>query len=207
MASGYKGEGFYSEGHGLGSRSVPKYLSNQAAASAAEKRLQTSKIMLPTGGIKLGGSSSSSMNPHLTPAQLAAQAAQKRLQDKVWCGGSIVQGQIDSPSPNVTTKKRRLTTSITPPPLLSPKREKGRVTPSTSSSTIVVDLTKDDEDGIWQCPSCTFANNPMKLACEMCFCEKPLVMKKNDSWICPQCTLENENTWTSCIACQYVYLR
>jgi hypothetical protein len=213
MGSGYQGEGFYSEGHHLGSKSVPKYLSNQAAASAAEKRLQTSKIMLPTGGVKLGGSRA---NPHLTPAQLSAQAAQKRLEDKVWCGGSIVEGQIDSPSANspvadnVTTKKRRLTASITPPspcpPLSSPNREQNRVTPS-SSSTMVIDLTKDEESAIdtWQCPSCTFENKPIALACEMCLCQKPLI--ETHGWICPRCTLENEHKWSACTACQYIYLR
>lgn len=206
MASGYQGEGFYSEGYGLGSRSVPKYLSNQVAASAAEKRRQMSKIMLPTGGVKLGGGIA---NPRLTPAQLAARAAQKRAEDKIWCGGSIVEGQLDSPSASspVTTKKRRLTASVLPPSPspshLSPKKEKSRATVSTT----VVDLTQDDEeDNTWPCPSCTFANKPMILACEMCFCEKPLVIEKN-TWICPQCTLENENKWSTCIACQYVYLK
>ncbi|KAG1461026.1 hypothetical protein G6F46_005118 [Rhizopus delemar] len=84
MASGYVGEGFHSKGHQLGSSLLNPTNSRQAAAEAAAKRQKLSKIMIPTGGVRLGGNA----EKDLTPAQMAARAAQKRLEDKVWCGGS-----------------------------------------------------------------------------------------------------------------------
>ncbi|RCH92880.1 hypothetical protein CU098_006070 [Rhizopus stolonifer] len=187
MTSGYTGEGFYSKGHLLSSSSsVPRYLSNQAAASAAEKRLKMSKWMTPPGGKRLGGNSSH--NKHLSPAQLAAQAAQKRLQDKVWCGGSVDNKDQE------TTNKRRLVDS----PVTIGKR-----------SRVTIDLTADDqeENDDWACPTCTYLNNSIVLSCIMCFTERSYTPPQSDVWTCPQCELENEKKWQTCTACAFVYLR
>lgn len=208
IASGYKGEGFYSDGQRLGTHSVPRYLSNGIAAKAAEKRLQTSKIMLPAGGIRLGGSSNSN---NMTPAQLAARAAQKRQLDKVWCGGSVVEQEAptsvsSSPSDNVTPK-RKLSFNI--PEMDTQSKKKSRKT--------VIDLTttptspSPNEEG-WDCPTCTFHNEPIKLACQICLTERPhddVILFEDDKnfWSCPQCTLKNEQQWSTCMACQYVYLQ
>ncbi|KAK4510056.1 Na+/H+ antiporter [Mucor velutinosus] len=222
MASGYRGDGFFSDGHLLGFQSVPRYMSSGIAAKAAEKRLQTSKIMLPTGGIRLGGGSSTIK--HMTPAQAAARAAQKRQLDKVWCGGSVVEQDSSSegdassapvtppavpssPSDNVT-RKRKLSSNI---PAEMDTRSKKQ-----SLETSVIDLTTTtttiEKDG-WACTTCTFINGPITLACQICFTERPhdddatVVDVSDDFWSCPQCTLKNEKKWTACVACQFVQLR
>lgn len=212
MASGYRGEGFYSNGQQLGSQSVPRYLSNGIAAKAAEKRLQTSKIMLPTGGIRLGGGSSNSKN--MTPAQLAARAAQKRQLDKVWCGGSVEESSTSapvsssaspaavpsSPSDNVTLK-RKLSFDTLPEMDTQSKRRDHRA---------IIDLTTANEDE-WSCPTCTFLNGSIKLVCQICLTERfldhEIVIEDTNFWSCPQCTLKNEKKWSTCIACQYVQLQ
>ncbi|GAN03547.1 WLM-domain-containing protein [Mucor ambiguus] len=220
MASGYRGEGFYSDGHLLGFQSVPRYMSSGIAAKAAEKRLQTSRIMLPTGGIRLGGGGPSTSR-HMTPTQAAARAAQKRQLDKVWCGGSVVEPNSGcdsgasssapisptavplSPSDNVT-RKRKLSSNI--PSEMDTQSKKQR------RETSVIDLTTTtlQNDG-WACPTCTFFNGPITLACQICLTERPhddaVVDVSDDFWSCPQCTLKNEKKWTTCVACQFVLLR
>ncbi|KAF1806042.1 WLM domain-containing protein [Mucor lusitanicus] len=229
MASGYRGEGFYSDGHLLGFQSVPRYMSSGIAAKAAEKRLQTSKIMLPTGGIRLGGGSGSSTIKHMTPAQAAARAAQKRQLDKVWCGGSVVEAQQDSSSsssnsgassaapvspPAVSsehvTRKRKLSSNIPAAEMDTQSKNKRRVIDLTTATT----TTTQQEDG-WACPTCTFLNGPITLACQICLTERPhddvaeeaADVSDDSCWSCPQCTLKNEKKWTTCVACQFVQLR
>lgn len=189
MASGYKGEGFYSDGQQLGTRSVPRYESAKAAALAAEKRLKTSKIMIPAGGVKLGGSTA---RKHLTPAQQAALAAENRRQDNIWCGGSVIEVEDDDDIPtNNNNKKRRVV-----------KLEDDEVTESTDSNkkprVIVID---DDDDDKWTCKSCTFLNKSISLICEVCLTEKNTIAE--NTWTCPQCTLVNDMKGKICVACAY----
>lgn len=188
MASGYKGEGFYSDGHQLGTRSVPAYQSAQAAAAAAEKRLKLSKIMLPTGGVKLGGGSTKNRN--LSPAQQAALAAEKRRQDQIWCGGSI----IDTTTPTTSTKRKSSLTHDSIPV-------------NTKKNRIII-LDDDDEHG-WACSSCTFLNKPITLMCEVCLIQRypDEIPPEEGSWTCPQCTLVNDKKWQACTACTFVYLK
>lgn len=218
MASGYTGEGFYSNGHNLGSQSVPKYLSKQAAAASAEKRLQTSRIMLPTGGIRLGGGSSLLKN--MTPAQLAASAAERRLRDKIWCGGSIEnEGSSPSSSSAVSSPANSSKRKLTP---LNNKiiGNAGSTEARTKKSRVTIDLTEDEDvislttewcDDGWSCPTCTFINNSLVLACEVCMCERPIenddTLVEDDCWKCPQCTLMNDKKWLVCVACTFVKLQ
>lgn len=81
--SGYAGEGFFSEGKRLGeniSHNVPQHLARQKALEAAEKRAKTSRV-LGSGG-RLGGSA---RNAGLSPRELAARAAEKRIRDEKAC--------------------------------------------------------------------------------------------------------------------------
>ncbi|KAI9486106.1 MAG: WLM domain-containing protein [Benjaminiella poitrasii] len=178
MASGYTGEGFFSNGHKLGTTlNVPRYLSKEAAATAAEKRLKLSKIMTQ-GGVRLGGNHQQVSN--MTPAQLAGFAAQRRLQDQVWCGGDEQE----------ETKKRKLPS----------------IESTNKRSRIMIDLTvEEDEREGWTCSRCTFLNKPSHLVCETCLSEKST--PDPESWTCPKCTLVNEMKWQACIACAFVYLR
>ncbi|CAA7268040.1 unnamed protein product [Cyclocybe aegerita] len=86
--SGYAGEGFYSEGRRLGisvSHNVPQHMARSKALEAAEKRLQTSRV-LGSGG-RLGGAT---RNSNLSPRELAARAAEQRLRDEKSCASGAV---------------------------------------------------------------------------------------------------------------------
>lgn len=193
MASGYSGEGFHSSGQRLGSLSVPLYKSSQAAAAAAEKRRQVDKIMLPKGGVRLGPLRSPTLN--LTPAQMAASAAERRLRDNVWCGG---EEEEESGS------KRKAAYQ----PESSSSSGSKRVKPIDLTEDDIIDGDTNQQDG-WICSACTFLNGSIVLVCQVCLTERPVVKEEenNDTWLCPQCTLRNGNEWSVCHACQYVYLR
>ena len=172
MASGYSGQGFYSKGQVLGTQSLPSYLSKQAAANAAEKRLKLNKLC-PPGAHRLGGSTST-----MTPAQRAADAAERRLRDQVWCGS------------DTTTDKQ-------------PIKRSGDTdsTPGIKKTRVTIDLTNDVSGDSWTCPACTFINNPHVLVCNVCLTENT----SDNHWTCPQCTLRNNKNQTACTACHFIH--
>ncbi|KAJ1556252.1 hypothetical protein HK405_004125, partial [Cladochytrium tenue] len=92
VASGWQGEGFDAPGRRVGegaSHDLPPHLARERAAKEAERRLRLSKIMGPPGGQKLGGSLStvaSKTGRRMSPAEMAALAAERRLLDSIWCG-------------------------------------------------------------------------------------------------------------------------
>ncbi|XAR67378.1 Ubiquitinyl hydrolase 1 [Bertholletia excelsa] len=87
MAKGIIGtsEGFDLPGQRLGGFSLQPPLSSlrQTALAAAEKRSRLSSL-LPSGPKCVGGDSS--IMVALSPIQAAAMAAERRLQDDMWCG-------------------------------------------------------------------------------------------------------------------------
>ncbi|OBZ83325.1 DNA-dependent metalloprotease WSS1 [Choanephora cucurbitarum] len=203
-ASGYTGEGFYSQGQRLSTASsVPRYLSNQAAAAAAEKRLNMPTWMKPSGGRRLGSSSNSGSKlfKQLTPRELAARAAQKRLEDNVWCGGNV-----DTTCLSPASEKRKLDDvekSVPTNPSAQPN-------PPQKRSRTIIDLTADDqqkEEKGWSCPSCTYSNDPIVLSCIICLQERPCTPAAKSTWTCPKCTLENDPQWLACNACAFVQLK
>ncbi|CAL5405344.1 unnamed protein product [Camellia sinensis] len=78
-------EGFDLPGRRLGgfSRAPPLPALRQTAVAAAEKRARLGSL-LPSGPKRLGGDSS--IMVALSPIQAAAMAAERRLQDDIWCG-------------------------------------------------------------------------------------------------------------------------
>ncbi|KAF8973488.1 WLM domain-containing protein [Flammula alnicola] len=92
--SGYAGEGFFSEGKRLGtsvSHNVPPHMARLKALEAAEKRVQTSRV-LGRGG-RVGGLA---RNAGLTPRELAARAAEQRIRDEKSCAsGADAQREAD----------------------------------------------------------------------------------------------------------------
>ncbi|KAF9486328.1 WLM-domain-containing protein [Pholiota conissans] len=90
--SGYAGEGFFTEGRRLGtSHNVPPHMARLKALEAAEKRRQTSRVLGPGG--RLGGATKGS---GLSPRELAARAAERRLKDEKSCAsGADAQREID----------------------------------------------------------------------------------------------------------------
>lgn len=87
MAKGITGagEGFDLPGRRLGGYSQQPPLSSlrKTALAAAEKRAQLGSL-LPSGPKRLGGDSV--IMKALSPVQAAAMAAERRLQDDIWCG-------------------------------------------------------------------------------------------------------------------------
>ncbi|KAL3352513.1 hypothetical protein AABB24_020487 [Solanum stoloniferum] len=79
------GEGFDLHGRQLGGRHPQPSMSSlrKTAAAAAENRARL-KSLLPSGPRRLGGDHS--IKSALTPIQAAAMAAERRLQDNIWCG-------------------------------------------------------------------------------------------------------------------------
>ena len=81
---------------GLGRKLGGYYRSTQTsgdlrsrAVAAAEQRRQKQGLMIPSGGLRLGngGSNKGRLEKSLSPAQMAAQAAERRMRDQKWCGG------------------------------------------------------------------------------------------------------------------------
>ncbi|XP_020277299.1 uncharacterized protein LOC109851528 isoform X1 [Asparagus officinalis] len=79
------GQGFDARGQRLGgfTRQPPLSSLRQAAAAAAVKRARNGAL-LPSGPRRLGGDSE--IMTALSPIQAAAMAAERRMQDDLWCG-------------------------------------------------------------------------------------------------------------------------
>ncbi|KAK9084634.1 hypothetical protein Sjap_025045 [Stephania japonica] len=106
MAKGISGtgEGFDLPGRRLGgfSRQPPISSLRQTALAAAEKRSRLGS-MLPSGPNRLGGDSN--IKAALSPIQAAAMAAERRLQDNLWCGSeSYEASELDEISSDVFRK-------------------------------------------------------------------------------------------------------
>ncbi|TYI47259.1 hypothetical protein E1A91_D13G160400v1 [Gossypium mustelinum] len=91
------GEGFDLPGRRLGgfSRQPPLSSLRQTASAAAENRACLGSL-LPSGPKRLGGDST--IRDALSPIQAAAMAAERRLQDDIWCGShcSEIAGDEES---------------------------------------------------------------------------------------------------------------
>ena len=96
MAKGITGtaEGFDLSGRRLGgfSRQPPVSALRQTALAAAQKRARLGSL-LPSGPKRLGGDSS--IMDALSPIQAAAMAAERRLQDDIWCGSHNSEASED----------------------------------------------------------------------------------------------------------------
>lgn len=84
------GEGFDLPGRRVGgfSRQPPLSSLRKTALSAAEKRARVGSL-LPSGPKRLGGDST--IMVALSPIQAAAMAAERRLQDEIWCGSQSLE--------------------------------------------------------------------------------------------------------------------
>ncbi|KAJ3240816.1 hypothetical protein HDU81_002669 [Chytriomyces hyalinus] len=87
VAGGWTGAGFDSAGIRLGGgrRKVDEGEARAIALRAALEREKIGKIMIPAGGRKLGGSLAGKEKT-MSPGEMAAMAAERRLKDRVWCG-------------------------------------------------------------------------------------------------------------------------
>ncbi|KAF5461178.1 hypothetical protein F2P56_020996 [Juglans regia] len=99
MAKGITGtgEGFDLPGRRLGGFSHQPPLSSlhKSALEAAEKRARSGSL-LPSGPRRLGGDNT--IMVALSPIQAAAMAAERRLQDDIWCGSQSCKASEDEES-------------------------------------------------------------------------------------------------------------
>ncbi|XP_027340292.1 uncharacterized protein LOC113853832 isoform X2 [Abrus precatorius] len=158
MAKGITGsaEGFDLPGRRLGGYSWKPPLSSlrKTAVAAAEKRKRL-RSLLPSGPKRLGGDSV--IMEALSPVQAAAMAAERRLQDDIWCGSQSCK-DLDLEdvnhefTENLVDKEKnvgssRLTDNSTRPSnLLSRKRGRdmdSSLFVNSSGTPKIMDLTPD----------------------------------------------------------------
>ncbi|KAL7615493.1 DNA-dependent metalloprotease WSS1 [Lactuca sativa] len=218
------GDGFDLPGRRLGGFSHQPPLSSlrRTALAAAENRARQG----PSGPKRVGGDKS--IMSALTPTQAAAMAAERRLQDDIWCGlEEIVEEEesraqvqhaqnVTSSSSDKTNQKRGphsescfvdLTSSPT-----SNKRSRHEfddlertcidLTSSASASTGGCDNDIHESSSGWECMMCTLLNPVLAPVCELCGTHKPKsVEDKYKTWSCKFCTLENNVKLEKCGAC------
>lgn len=105
------GEGFDLQGRRLGgfSRQPPLSSLRRTALAAAENRARLGTL-LPSGPKRLGGDST--IMDALSPIQAAAMAAERRLQDDIWCGSHCLEvagdeeNSADTLQDHLETKQR-----------------------------------------------------------------------------------------------------
>ena len=184
MAKGISGtgEGFDLPGRRLGgfSRQPPLSSLRVTALAAAEKRSRAGSL-LPSGPRRVGGDST--IMSALSPIQAAAMAAERRLQDEIWCGSlsceasEAGEGSSDS---SVGTSNPRCNSNAHNSDSISKKRSREPEKPSSAQppnwqhlGSNFVDLTGDstsvstpnhntihdtEKTDMWECGTCTLLN-------------------------------------------------
>lgn len=149
------GQGFDLRGRRLGGISQQPPLSSlrQTTLSAAENRARGG----PSGPKRLGGDSN--MKAVLSPIQAAAMAAERRLQDDLWCGSKSLENNSD--------RAKNMSSSI------GPSRTSNVFTPSVisqipSAASFPPQGAMDDPEN-WQCSACTLLNRVSFLCCLFSF--------------------------------------
>uniref|UniRef100_A0A7N0U2Y2 Uncharacterized protein n=1 Tax=Kalanchoe fedtschenkoi TaxID=63787 RepID=A0A7N0U2Y2_KALFE len=97
------GEGFDLPGKRLGglSRQPPLSSLRKTALAAAENRSRI-QLLLPSGPKRLGGDTF--IMTALTPIQAAAMAAERRVQDDIWCGSHSLENVVEEECSSKTRK-------------------------------------------------------------------------------------------------------
>lgn len=234
MAKGITGSGtgFDLPGKRLGgfSRQPPLSSLRKTALAAAEKRSRLN-ILLPSGPLRLGGDKK--IMSALSPVQAAAMAAERRLQDDIWCAsasGGFDVAEEDSNAEEDTN------TSCSSAAVSRKRSQESDDCLSTRYHRVhgadLIDLTSDVNPGkrvcgdhpgsafvgsstgtsttaMWNCEACTLMNPPLALVCEACETLKPKdASVKYKFWSCKFCTLENSVSLEKCSACgQWRYSR
>ncbi|KAI9350689.1 WLM domain-containing protein [Obelidium mucronatum] len=205
VAKGWKGVGFDGIGIRLGqgvSHDLDPHKAKETALKAAEQRAKLNKNIIPAGGRKLGSGSNSDLKmleQVLTPREMAAMAAERRMRDRVWCGsaesndcgGELGKGASAGGS-NGTAKSRPTSASTRVYYIDSSDSEEGNIdrdellpstkkrrsrSPSAEISSKKPELgghidasKKTSSPSNWICSSCTWPlNMSNSVFCEACF--------------------------------------
>lgn len=138
------GEGFDLPGRRLGgySRQPPPLSLRQTAVAAAENRARLGSL-LPSGPKRLGGDST--IMAALSPIQAAAMAAERRLQDDIWCGShsSECSGDEEGCSDTFEDLRDYGGSSMNGLDAKLLKRNHGSDIRDDRSKSNVIDITKD----------------------------------------------------------------
>ncbi|EOY12067.1 Zinc ion binding isoform 2 [Theobroma cacao] len=204
------GEGFDLPGRRLGgfSRQAPLSSLRQTALTAAENRARLGSL-LPSGPKRLGGDST--IMDALSPIQAAAMAAERRLQDDIWCGSHCSEVAGDEEN-SADTRQDHLDMEQRAESLRVKDVSSGHALGGNSDAPVLGSFIncaarspKSPKRGItamWECESCTLLNPPLAPICELCCTEKPRdIGTKYKFWSCKFCTLENSVKLDKCSAC------
>ncbi|KAJ4981901.1 hypothetical protein NE237_032738 [Protea cynaroides] len=193
------GEGFDLQGRRLGGscRQPPLSSLRQTALTAAEKRLRLGSL-LPSGPKRLGGDSN--IMVALSPIQAAAMAAERRMQDDLWCGCSGMLGEEESNS-NVLQKL----TCIVPSAKSSKNSNVSEPQDSVLKPRKKIRLS-DDESFTHSSdlrPECSFVDLTVEASTSGTMLNHAETDDTEDrvSWYCGTCTLSNPPLAPICDAC------
>ncbi|KAF2305600.1 hypothetical protein GH714_006961 [Hevea brasiliensis] len=140
------GEGFDLPGRRLGGFSRQPSLSSlrKTALEAAEKRAKLGS-MVPSGPKRLGGDST--IMVALSPIQAAAMAAERRLQDEIWCGSQSAEVFEEGESSTDITED-----------LSNIGQIPGSSRPENGSIPNQDMVHNPEEHDMWECGACTLLN-------------------------------------------------
>ncbi|KAL5702121.1 hypothetical protein ACHQM5_027377 [Ranunculus cassubicifolius] len=197
------GEGFDRQGRRLGGfkKQPPLPELRKTALAAAERRSRVGALM-PNGPRRLGGDSG--IMSALSPLQAAAMAAERRMQDELWCGSQAFPILVDDESssqPAQAFPPRGLSgeSSKSSSNLDSDVAETPMENISKASTSVSVGM---EEKSFWECEICTLMNPALAPICEACGVERPKEKgTKFKIWSCKFCTLENSVKLDKCTAC------
>ncbi|XP_039117215.1 DNA-dependent metalloprotease WSS1 [Dioscorea cayenensis subsp. rotundata] len=230
VAKGITGPGQGFDGHGRRLGGYTRLVSlpplRQAATNAAEKR-RCVGTLLPSGPKKLGGDNN--IMSALSPIQAAAMAAERRMQDELWCGSGSYEdpivieskdGMLENHAARESGESSKSSEHVkegeNSEPVVSCVNEKTENSslpgissvPSASRHPACDDSlsncsTNDVMDmTMWECGLCTLLNKPLAPICEACGTQRPkIITAKFKAWFCKFCTLENDIKFERCAAC------
>ncbi|KAJ6292905.1 hypothetical protein OIU78_024978 [Salix suchowensis] len=157
------GEGFDLPGRRLGGFSRQPALSSlhKTALAAAEKRAKLGSV-LPSQPKRLGGDCT--IMVALSPIQAAAMAAERRLQDEIWCGSLLAE--IDETSESSRLQNCRKRDASTSGSMLDNgtnirKKVCNSYKDPFSDTTTHIEAHTPEGSSLWACGTCTLLN-PLK---------------------------------------------